>query len=187
MSIWDELEQKSPQSSGGSTIWDEIETGISAKPTPTKPAKRGVLGAANDYVIEAANAVLGGAKSIVDFAQPGTELASRIEALVREGEEKQSDVAKRAKQELGQSIEEGGMEALKGVGKYVVQSPGLAISQAIGSFVAPGAAIKGAGLLGRATGAGERAIAAGRAAGPLRAADEAALAARGVRPYEMKE
>ena len=185
MSIWDELEQKSPQSSGGSTIWDEIETGISAKPTPTKPAKRGVLGAANDYVIEAANAVLGGAKSIVDFAQPGTELASRIEALVREGEEKQSDVAKRAKQELGQSIEEGGMEALKGVGKYVVQSPGLAISQAIGSFVAPGAAIKGAGLLGRATGAGERAIAAGRAAGPLRAADEAALAARGVRPYEM--
>jgi len=163
MSIWDELEQKSPQSSGGSTIWDEIETGISAKPTPTKPAKRGVLGAANDYVIEAANAVLGGAKSIVDFAQPGTELASRIEALVREGEEKQSDVAKRAKQELGQSIEEGGMEALKGVGKYVVQSPGLAISQAIGSFVAPGAAIKGAGLLGRATGAGERAIAAGRA------------------------
>ena len=76
MSIWDELEQKSPQSSGGSTIWDEIETGVSAKPTPTKPATRNPFAVANDYVIEAANAVLGGAKSIIDFAQPGTELAS---------------------------------------------------------------------------------------------------------------
>ena len=165
---------------GSSDAFNPADWGVS-----TKPAKRGIFGAANDYIIEAANAVLGGAKSIIDFAQPGTELASQIEALVREGEEKQSDVAKRAKQELGQSIEEGGMEALKGVGKYVVQSPGLAISQAVGSFVAPGVAIKGAGMLGRGLGAGERAIAAGRSVGPLRAADEAALAARGVRPYEM--
>ncbi len=43
----------------GSDAFNPADWGVS-----TKPAKRGVLGAANDYVINAANLILGGTKSI---------------------------------------------------------------------------------------------------------------------------
>jgi hypothetical protein len=108
-SIWDELDSRGLQpGSTGSSIWDELDSGVPSKPAPTP--SRGFLGATNDYVIEAANAVLGGGKAIVDFAVPGSELANQIEALIRQGEESQSDVARQAKQRLGEGIEAGGME-----------------------------------------------------------------------------
>lgn len=184
-SIWDELDSggSQPGSTGGS-IWDELESGVPSKPAP--PASRGLFGAANDYVIEAANAVLSGTKSIIDFASPGTDLAASIQRLVEEGESKQSDVARQAKQELGQALStDDTMEQLKAVGKYAVTSPGLAISQAVGSFVAPGAAIKAARGGAALFGVGERAAGAARAVGPLRpgvaeAASERALSRAGL-------
>jgi predicted amino acid-binding ACT domain protein len=132
-----------------------------------EPESRGFLGATNDYVIEAANAVLGGIKAVSDFAVPGSELANQIEALIRQGEESQSDVARQAKQRLGEDIDAGGMQALKGVGSYVVENPALAVSQAVGSFAIPFGAIRGAQLGARGLGVGERAVARAREVGPI--------------------
>jgi hypothetical protein len=189
--IWDRYTQKPKDSDN---IWSEYVTPkepvsefdfpIEAE-APLKPPTRNPAAVLNDYVIEAANAVLGFGKAITDFAQPGTELSAMIEDLIRKGEESQSLAAQQAKRELGESIEAGGTEALKGVGRYALTSPGLAVSQAAGSFAIPFGAIRSAAGGARALGVGERAVEAGRAVGPLRAADEAAIAARAIRPYEM--
>jgi hypothetical protein len=136
-------------------------------PTPSRG-----LWAINDYVIEAANAILGGGKALVDFAVPGTELANQIEGLIQQGAESQSQVAQQAKQQLSQDIEAGGMQALKGVGSYVLENPLLAASQAVGSFALPGTAIKGAQAAARGLGIGQRAA----------TAEQAAVRA-GIRPY----
>lgn len=157
-SFWDTPAQR--EGYGGKSFWDEQEA-------PSKPESRGFLGATNDYVIEAANAILGGGKAIVDFAVPGSELANQIESLIRQGEESQSDVARQAKQRLGEGIEAGGMEALGAVGSYIVENPALALSQAAGSFAIPLGAIRGAQLGARGLGVGERAVARAREVGPI--------------------
>ena len=176
-SVWDQFVPSAPSVSEFDFPLEQVR----AERLPT----RNPLAVVNDYVIEAANAVLGGFKAVTDFAAPGSELANQIESLIQEGAASQSLVAQRSKQELGQAIEEGGFEALKGVGRYALTSPGLAVSQAVGSFAIPAGAIRGAGIVGRALGAGDAAVDAARAVGPLRAVDEAAAAARGIRPYEM--
>ena len=175
-SFWDTPAQR--EGYGGKSFWDEQEA-------PSKPESRGFLGATNDYVIEAANAVLGGGKAIVDFAVPGSELANQIEALIRQGEESQSDVARQAKQRLGEGIEAGGMEALGAVGSYIVENPALAVSQAVGSFAIPFGAIRGAQLGARGLGVAQRAAQTEQAAvragtrtytpGAARAAGEQAI------------
>jgi transposase len=178
MSVWDDLEREAYSRQGGQStgsIWDQIESGTI---TPPKPEPRGFLGATNDYVIEAANAILGGGKALVDFAVPGTELANQIESLIQKGVESQSQVAQQAKQRLGEDIEAGGMQALKGVGSYVVENPALAFSQAIGSFAIPAGAIKGAQLGARALGATERAAARATNVGPITPAARAAAMQR---------
>jgi hypothetical protein len=156
MSVWDQLEQQAASAGRGAdtptSIWDQLETGRFAP--PPEPPTRNPAAMLNDYVIEAANAVLGGVKAVADFARPGTELATRIEALIEEGASKQSLVTQQAKQQLGESIEAGGWEALKGVGRYGLTSPLLAASQAAGSFAIPAGAIRGGMGLARAAGAG---------------------------------
>lgn len=159
-SFWDTPAQQQ-QRYGGKSFWDQEET------KPAKPESRGFLGAANDYVIEAANAILGGGKALIDFAVPGTELANQIEDLIRQGEESQSDVARQAKQRLGEDIEAGGMQALKGVGSYIVENPALALSQAVGSFAIPMGAIRGSQMAARGLGVGERAVARASDVGPI--------------------
>ena len=139
-------------------IFDDSEPFNPAEWGLGAPPSRGITGALNDYVIEAANAVLGFGKAITDFAKPGTELSAMIEDLIQKGQESQSQVAQQAKQELGQAIEAGGMEALKGVGRYGLTSPGLAISQAAGSFAIPFGAIRGGMELARAAGAGAQGV-----------------------------
>lgn len=159
-SFWDTPTQQQ-QRYGGRSFWDQEET------KPAKPESRGFLGAANDYVIEAANAILGGGKALIDFAVPGTELANQIEDLIKQGEESQSDIARQAKQRLGEDIEAGGMQALKGVGSYIVENPALALSQAVGSFAIPMGAIRGSQMAARGLGVGERAVARASDVGPI--------------------
>jgi hypothetical protein len=168
-SIWDDLGSTTPNPEAGSkkgpapeqsgSIWDiPAPDAVSAT-----PQKRGILGAANDYAIELANAALGLPKAAIDLVSPGSELSASIGRLQAEGEFKQSDVAKAAKAKLSQSMQSEDLtEQAKGAAQYVLQNPGLAASQALGSFVGPGAAITGGRILGGALNLSERA--AGRVA-----------------------
>jgi hypothetical protein len=167
-SVWDQY-AKPKQTS----VWDQYKTQPTAEPdyygipeTPPPTPSRG-LWAINDYVIEAANAVLGGVKALSDVAVPGSEFAKQVEALIQQGAESQSQVAQQAKQQLSQDIEAGGLQALKGVGSYVLENPLLATSQAVGSFALPGTAIKGAQAAARGLGVGERAVGRALQAGPI--------------------
>jgi len=137
---------------------------------PEKPPTRNPAAVINDYVIEAANAVLGLGKSVVDFAKPGTELAQNIQDLIDVGRRSQSLITQQAKQELEDAIEKGGWEAIRGAGGYVLKSPGLAAAQVAGSLGPVGRVIRGATLLG-----GARAgLAAGATIGAVTAGGDAA-------------
>lgn len=162
-SIWDELgappnpeagSKKGPAPEQSGSIWDvPAPDAISAT-----PQKRGLLGAANDYAIELANAAAGLPKAALDFVSPGSQASVAIERFIQEGESKQSDVVKAAKAKLSRSMEsEDLMEQAKGAGQYVLQNPLLAASQAAGSFVGPGFAVKGGRVLGGALNLGEKA------------------------------
>ena len=128
--------------------------------------KRGVLGAANDYVIELANAVASLPKAAIDLVKPGTETSAAIGRFIEEGEKKQSLTAAEAKYQLGRSMQSEDLgEQAAGAFRYVKENPLLAASQAIGSFVGPGAAIKGGRMIGGALGLTEKGVARAGLAG----------------------
>lgn len=176
---------------------DEILTGLQATAYPDysveeikqaigyKPRTRNVAAVANDLVIEAANAAAGWVSSAASFVSPGNRVSQFIdENIVRAGEEKQSDFAKDAKGRMRAGIDkaQGVGDELAAVGGYVVDAPALAVAQAVGSFVGPGAAIKGSSLLAQAAGAGTRGaaragMAGGSAAGGAMAGGDAAQTA----------
>jgi hypothetical protein len=133
-----------------------------------KDAPRGAFGVVNDNVIEVANAAAGGVKAVSDFISPGNRVSKAIEGFIQSGEESQSDQVKASKLQfqakLANAIDAG--EEIGAVLDYVVDSPLLAVSQAIGSFAVPGGAVKGAGLIAGALGGGQKAVQlAGRAGG----------------------
>ncbi|WP_155496420.1 PLxRFG domain-containing protein, partial [Comamonas testosteroni] len=135
-----------------------------------EPAKsRGLLAVANDTVIEAANAAAGGLSSAANFIKPGNAVSGWIDKnIIQAGEESQSDVVKASKKKFREGVEnaDGVMGELGAVGSYIAENPLLAAAQAAGSFVGPGAAVKGAGMVGRAAGLGAKGIErAGRAGG----------------------
>jgi hypothetical protein len=128
--------------------------------------KRGVLGAANDYAIEFANAVASLPKAAIDLVKPGTETSAAIGRFIEEGEKKQSLTAAEAKYQLGRSMQSEDLgEQAAGAFRYVKENPLLAASQAAGSFVGPGAAIKGGRMIGGALGLTERGVARAGLAG----------------------
>jgi hypothetical protein len=104
-----------------------------------EPEKRTVLGAANDYVIEFANAAASLPKAALDLAVPGSKASAAIGEFIKEGEEKQTDVVKAAKAKLSKSMQsDSTMEEIKGAGQFVLENPLLSASMAAGSFVGPG-------------------------------------------------
>ena len=138
---------------------------------PTKPKSRGLLSVANDTVIELANAAAGGVKSVGDFVAPGNAVSAFIdENIIKAGEANQSDVVKAEKARYRSE-----MEAAEGIGDevgstlgYVARNPLQSLAQAAGSFAIPGAAVKGAGMLGSAAGLGVKgSINAGLAGGAV--------------------
>jgi hypothetical protein len=147
-----------------------------------KSPPRSGLEAANDTVIEVANAAAGGISSAANFVKPGNAVSGWIDKnIIQAGEAKQSPVVQAEKQRFKQEVDsaDGVMDELGAVGGYIVRNPVLAAAQAAGSFVVPGAAVKGAGALGRAAGLGAKGVeraaqAGGVAAGAAMAGGDAA-------------
>ncbi|MDR0225669.1 MAG: PLxRFG domain-containing protein [Burkholderiaceae bacterium] len=146
------------------------------------PPARKALEAVNDTVIEVANAAAGGISSAANFIKPGNAVSGWIDKnIIQAGEAKQSPVVQAEKQRFKQEVDsaDGVMDELGAVGGYIVRNPVLAAAQAAGSFVGPGAAVKGAGALGRAAGLGAKGVeraaqAGGVAAGAAMAGGDAA-------------
>jgi hypothetical protein len=147
-----------------------------------KSPPRSGLEAVNDTVIEFANAAAGGVSSAANFIKPGNAVSGWIDKnIVQAGEAKQTPVVQAQKQQLKTEIDQAGgvMDELGAVSGYIVRNPVLAAAQAAGSFVGPGAAVKGVGAIGRATGLGAKGVeraaqAGGVAAGAAMAGGDAA-------------
>lgn len=169
---WEKGDLRPPSTS--TTDWEKGDL----KPPPP----RSTLAVANDTVIEVANAVAGGVSAAANFVKPGNAVSKFIDdKIIKSGEESQSDVVKASKKKFRDDVEgAGGVgDELKAVGGYVLENPLLSAAQAVGSFVGPGAAIKGAGAAARAVGAGAKAVeraglAGGSAAGAAMAGGDAA-------------
>lgn len=118
---------------------------VAAEELGVFPKRRGVGATLNDTAIEFVNAAAGGVKAGADFISPGNRFSQYLGEKIEEGEQSQSYPIQRAKRQLGEALQtdELGQQA-EGVWQYLKQNPGLATAQAAGSFVAPGAAIKGA-------------------------------------------
>lgn len=137
--------------------------------SPAAPKRRSLIDAANDTVIEAANAAAGTASAVGNFVSPGNAASKWIDKnIVEAGEANQTDVVKAEKARYSQE-----MDAAQGVGDevgatlgYVGRNPLLAAAQAAGSFAGPGLAVKGAGQAAGAAGFGAKgSTRAGLAAG----------------------
>jgi hypothetical protein len=145
------------------------------QPAATEPAKRGFLGAANDTVIEIANAAAGGVKAAADFAVPGNAASDALGRFIEHGEQSQSDVVKAEKQKFRSEVAaaNGIGDELLAVGRYVTSNPLLTAAQAAGSFALPAGAVKGAGAAASALGAAAAGRAGGVAAGGAMAGGDA--------------
>ncbi len=156
---------------------DEIKQAIGYK-----PRARSLFAAANDTVIETANAAAGAVGSAADFVSPGNRVSKFIdENIIRAGEASQSDAVKEDKARFRSAVAnaEGIGDELGAVGRYIVDAPLQATAQAVGSFVVPGAAIKGARAVAGAAGAGaagmtRAGLAGGAAAGGALSGGDAA-------------
>ncbi len=146
----------------------------------TQPKRKRTLAAiANDTVIEVANAAAGGVSSAANFIRPGNAVSGWIDKnIVQAGEASQSDAVKAEKQRFQQDVAnaDGVMGELGAVGRYVVNNPGLAAAQAVGSFAGPSAAVKGGRTLASIAGlnAARGGLAGGAAAGAAMAGGDAA-------------
>jgi diguanylate cyclase (GGDEF)-like protein len=135
---------------------------------PAKPEPRNAFAVANDTVIELANAIVGGLAAVGDFASPGNRASKAMKEFIQEGESKQSDVTKAAKSKFRDELAQSDTikEDLSAVGGYIKENPLLTAAQAVGSFVGPGIAVKGATATAGALGATAKgATLAGRGAG----------------------
>ena len=147
---------------------------------PEKAEKRNPFAVANDTVITGANAVLGGVQAVSDFVSPGNQFSQGVEALIREGEEKQSTAVKQGRAKLSAALESEDIGTqLRGVKNYVLENPLQAAAMAAGSFVPVGGAIGVARLGATALGAGAKvagrtALGAGSLAGGAMAGGDAA-------------
>jgi hypothetical protein len=172
MLTFDQIRQKYPsaQSLSDGEIVDKLAqlTGapyeqVASRFGWTADTPRGVLGAANDYAIEAANSAAGLVGSIGNMVSPGNRVSQFIdENIIERGPAMQSIPAQIAKRRLGASLatDDIGTQA-SGVWDYVTENPGLAAAQAAGSFAPLGLGIKG--VQGAASALGAGATAASRA------------------------
>lgn len=141
--------------------------------------KRTLAAIANDTVIETANAAAGGVSAAANFLRPGNAFSGWIDKnVVQAGEASQSDAVKVEKERFRQGVAnaDGAMGELSAVGRYVVDNPVLSAAQAVGSFVVPGAVVKGGRTLASIAGLNAAAggLAGGAAAGAAMAGGDAA-------------
>lgn len=88
-------------------IWD-ASTPVELSTPAESPHDRTALAVANDWAIEAANAAVGGAKTISDMISPGNPVSAAMDDFIKMGESRQSDVTKAAKAKLAAEIEAAG-------------------------------------------------------------------------------
>jgi len=151
--IWDELGASTPstpettkgkpeQPSGN--IWEDLNRQAI---NPPVPEKRGALGALKDYSIELGSAALSLPKAGFDFFSPGSEAGANVSKAIDYLESGKSQYLKGEQAKLSQAMQSEDLgEQAKGAAQYVMRNPGAAAAQAIGSFIGPGAAIKGTKL-----------------------------------------
>jgi hypothetical protein len=177
MSLFDEIRQAAPWAkdlSDRDIVLKGAEiTGMQpfevAKELGVDTSKRGLFGAVNDYAIDFGNTVLNLPKAALDFASPGTKASAAISQFQKEGSAKQTLSAQEADYKLAQSMQSEDLgEQAKGALTYIKENPIRSATQAAGSFVGPGFAIKGAQLASGALNLGSKAtgrVALGSAAG----------------------
>ena len=167
--IWDKLGEQppsNPETTKGTpaepagNVWEELNRQAI---NPPVPEKRGLGGALKDYSIELGAAALSLPKAGFDFFSPGSEAGANVGKAIDYLEAGKSQYLKAEQAELAKSMQsEDLLEQAKGAAQYVIRNPGAAAAQAIGSFIGPGAAIKGGKILGGALNLSEKA--AGRVA-----------------------
>lgn len=183
--IWDnigappstpETTKGKPEQASGN-IWEQLnEQAIN----PPVPEKRGLGGALKDYGIELGSAVLTLPKAGYDFFAPGSEAGANVGKAIDYLESGKSQYLKAEQAKLAQSMQSEDLgEQAKGAAQYVLRNPGAAAAQAIGSFIGPGAAIKGGKMVAGALNLGEKAagrvaLGAGSATGGVLAGGDAA-------------
>ena len=147
--VWDHYLSPTPETENNDNPWLEY---AGKKYTPPKPRTRNSLAVANDTVITGVNAGLGLGKSISDFVSVDNPVSRGLQSIIDEGEQNYSDIVKQNRAELNQAMDAGGMEAVKGVGKYIVQNPLQTAAEVIGNVGPFGRAVslgvKGAQLAG---------------------------------------
>jgi hypothetical protein len=110
----------------------------------------------NDTVVTTVNSGLGIVKGISDFVSVDNPLSRGLEYIIKEGEETYSPQVKQAEEELGQAMDEGGFDAVKGVGKYVLSSPVQTAAKIVGGFGPIGKAVKYSTIGAKSLGLGAR-------------------------------
>jgi hypothetical protein len=110
----------------------------------------------NDTVVTTINAGLGIVKGGLDMVSVNNPLSKGLDYIIKEGEATYSPSVQQAEEGLSQSMEEGGFEAVKGVGKYVLQNPVQTAAKIVGGFGPIGKAVKYSTLGAKSLGLGAR-------------------------------
>ena len=103
---------------------------------------RSALGFANDTIVTGVNSALGIGKAISDFVSVDNPVSRGLQWLIDEGEQTYTPQTRASREELFRSIDEGGWDAARGVGEFVLTSPVQAAAMAAGNFGPFGAGIK---------------------------------------------
>lgn len=135
----------------------------------------------NDFVTEGVNAAAGGLASAANFVAPGNKVSGAIDKFIADSQDNFTPTAKQGKQQFEQELQQAeglGEEAMAAL-RYAAGNPGMSLAQAAGSFVGPGAAIKGSRMAAKGLGLTEKAVtraglAAGSATGAAMAGGDAA-------------
>ena len=160
----------------GAGLFDDLT------PPPAKPAaSRSPLQVADDVLLEGLAAMGGGIAAVGNFVSPGNRVSKAAELAVKDLNAEQSDPVKASKAKFQQEMQAAQTvgEEVATVGRYLRDNPLLATGQAVGSFVGPGAAVKGTQVAAKAAGFGAKAVsraglAGGSAVGAAMAGGDAA-------------
>ena len=125
-----------------------------------RKAPKGAIGGVNDFMINTANAAVGGIKSAIDFVSPGSSVSGSLDEFIKSGEQKLSLQERLSQERLSEGLSGSDIGTQAGaVWQRAKEAPFQLAGQAIGSFAIPGTAIKGARGVANALGAGEKALA----------------------------
>lgn len=149
-----------------------------------RKAPKGTLGGINDFMINTANAAVGGLKAGIDFVSPGSDISKSLQGFIESGEQKLSLQERLSQQRLAEGLESSDIGPQAGaVFERIKEAPLQTIGQAFGSFAIPGAAIKGVRGVAGALGVGERAVQKATQFGPINRQIAEEVTSKALSPY----